>query len=150
MTGYIIAIILGSVGLIILGRSIVNGLSSRNWLTTEGEITGSGIEAHQSMDDDGDIRTTYGASIQYTYNVSGQDIQGTRRSFSEVRTNSRRRAEQILARYPQASSVTVYYHPGDPSLAVLETGVHWFSYVGAIILLGLLVFGILGAFGLIG
>jgi len=150
MTGYIIAIILGSVGLIILGRSIVNGLSSRNWLTTEGEITGSSIEAHQSMDDDGDVRTTYGASIQYTYNVSGQEIQGTRRSFSDVRTNSRRRAEQILARYPQRSSVTVYHHPDKPSLSVLETGVHWFSYVGAVLLLGLLVFGILGALGLIG
>jgi len=150
MIGYIIAIILSSVALIILGRSIVNGLNSRNWLTAQGEITDSGIEVHQSMDDEGDMRTTYGASIQYSYNVSGQEIQGTRRSFSEVRTNSKRRAEQILARYPQGGSVTVFHHPDDPSLAVLETGVHWFSYIGAIILLGLLVFGILGALGLIG
>ncbi|MGB2897365.1 MAG: DUF3592 domain-containing protein [Anaerolineales bacterium] len=150
MIGYIIAIILSCVGLFLVGRTIMRGLSSRNWLTTEGEITDSGIEAHQSMDDDGDIRTTYGASIQYTYRVSGQEIQGTRRSFSEMRTSSRRRAEGILARYPQGSSVTVYYHPDDPSLAVLETGVQWFTYAAAIVVLGLLVFGILGAFGLIG
>lgn len=150
MIGYIIAIILSSVALIMLGRNIVNGLNSRNWLTAQGEITDSGIEVHQSMDDEGDMSTTYGASIQYTFNVSGQEIQGTRRSFSEVRTNSKRRAEQIMARYPQGGSVTVFHHPENPSLSVLETGVHWISYVGAILLLGLLVFGILGALGLIG
>lgn len=150
MIGYIIAIILSSVALIMLGRNIVNGLNSRNWLTAQGEITDSGIEVHQSMDDEGDMSTTYGASIQYTFNVSGQEIQGTRRSFSDVRTSSRRRAEQILARYPQGSSVTVYHHPDKPSLSVLETGVHWFTYAGAILLLGLLVFGILGALGVIG
>jgi hypothetical protein len=150
MIGYYIAIVISSVILIKLGLDIMRGLNSRNWLTTEGKITDSGVDAQQSMDDEGMTRTTYGASIQYTYNVSGQEIQGTRRSFSNVRTNSRRRVEQILARYPQGSSVTVYYHPDDLSLAVLETGVHWFTYVGTVLVLGFLVFGILGALGVIG
>jgi hypothetical protein len=102
------------------------------------------------MDDDGDISTTYGASIQYEYNVSGQEIQGTRRSFTDMRTNSVRRAEQILARYPQDSSVTVYHHPDKPSLSVLEPGVEWWMYALMLIVLGLLVFGVIGALGLIG
>ncbi|MCJ7567077.1 MAG: DUF3592 domain-containing protein [Anaerolineales bacterium] len=150
MIGYIIAIVISSVLLIKFGLDIMRGLNSRNWPTTEGKITHSGVEAQQSMDDEGDIKTTYGASIQYQYNISGQEIEGARRSFTEVRTNSSRRAEQIMARYPQGSSVTVYYHPDNPNLSILEPGVGWFSYIGMIVLLGFLVFGILGATGLIG
>jgi len=150
MLVYIIIIGISFIGLFVIGRNIVHGLSSRNWPITEGKIVHSGVQAHQSMDDDGDISTTYGASIQYAYNVSGQEIQGTRRSFTEMRTSSARRAEQILARYPQDSSVTVYHHPDEPSLSVLEPGVKWWTYVLMIILLGLLVFGILGALGLVG
>ncbi len=150
MLVYIIIIGISFIGLFVIGRNIVHGLNSRNWPITEGKVVHSGVQAHQSMDDDGDISTTYGASIQYEYNVSGQEIQGTRRSFTEMRTNSARRAEQILARYPQDSSVTVYHHPDEPSLSVLEPGVKWWMYALMLIVLGLLVFGILGALGLIG
>ena len=150
MLVYIIIIGISFIGLFVIGRNIVHGLNSRNWPITEGKVVHSGVQAHQSMDDDGDISTTYGASIQYAYNVSGQEIQGTRRSFTEMRTNSARRAEQILARYPQGSSVTVYHHPDKPSLSVLEPGVKWWSYVLMIIVFGLLVFGVIGALGLVG
>ncbi len=147
---YIIVIGISFIALFVIGRNILHGLNSRNWPITEGKVVHSGVQAHQSMDDDGDISTTYGASIQYSYNVSGQEIQGTRRSFTDMRTNSVRRAEQILARYPQDSSVTVYHHPDKPSLCVLEPGVEWWMYALMLIVLGLLVFGILGALGLIG
>ncbi len=150
MIVYIIVIGISFIGLFVIVRNIVHGLNSRNWPITEGKVVHSGVQAHQSMDDDGDISTTYGASIQYEYNVSGQEIQGTRRSFTDMRTNSVRRAEQILARYPQDSSVTVYHHPDKPSLSVLEPGVEWWMYALMLIILGLLIFGILGALGLVG
>ena len=147
---YIIIIGISFIALFVIGRNILHGLNSRNWPNTEGKIVHSGVQAHQSMDDDGDISTTYGASIQYEYNVSGQEIQGTRRSFTEMRTNSVRRAEQILARYPQDSPVKVYHHPDKPSLSVLEPGVEWWMYALMLIVLGLLIFGILGTLGLVG
>jgi hypothetical protein len=147
---YIIVIGISFIALFVIGRNILHGLNSRNWPITEGKVVHSGVQSHQSMDDDGDISTTYGASIQYEYNVSGQEIQGTRRSFTDMRTNSVRRAEQILARYPQDSSVTVYHHPDKPSLSVLEPGVEWWMYALMLIVLGLLVFGVIGALGLIG
>ncbi len=150
MIAYIIVISISFITLFVIGRNILHGLNSRNWPMTEGKVIHAGIQAHQSTDDEGDTSTTYGASIQYEYNVSGQEIQGTRRSFTEMRTNSVRRAEQILARYPQDSSVTVYHHPDKPSLSVLEPGVKWWTYVLMIVVFGLLVFGILGASGLIG
>jgi hypothetical protein len=147
---YTIVIGISFIALFLIVRNIVHGLNSRNWPTTEGKVVHSGVQAHQSMDDEGDISTTYGASIEYAFNVSGQEIQGTRRSFTDMRTNSVRRAEQILARYPQGSSVTVYHHPDKPSLSVLEPGVKWWIYALMIIVLGLLVFGVIGALGLIG
>jgi hypothetical protein len=150
MLVYTIIIGISFIALFLIVRNIVHGLNSRNWPTTEGKVVHSGVQAHQSMDDEGDISTTYGASIEYAFNVSGQEIQGTRRSFTDMRTNSVRRAEQILARYPQGSSVTVYHHPDKPSLSVLEPGVKWWIYALMIIVLGLLVFGVIGALGLIG
>jgi hypothetical protein len=149
MIGYIIAIVISAVVLFKFGQDILRGLSSRGWPTTEGRITYAGIQAQRSTDEDG-TRMSYGAAVQYAYNVSGQEIQGTRRTFSDVRTNSRQRAERILARYPQGASVTVYHHPDNPSLSVLEPGVGWFSYIGAIVVLGFFVFGILGVMGVIG
>ena len=150
MLGYIIAIVIGCVILFLFGRDIMSGLRSRNWPTTEGKITQSGVDMSQSRDDEGEIKTSYGASIQYTYSVSGQELVGERRTFTNVRTNSSRRAEQIVERYPQGSSVTVYYTEEDPSLSVLEPGVGWFSYVGMVLVLGLLIVGILGVTGVIG
>ena len=150
MLGYIIAIVIGCVILFLFGRDIIRGLSSRNWPTTEGKITQSGVDMSQSTDDEGEIKTSYGASIQYTYSVSWQELVGSRRTFTNVRTNSSRRAEQIVERYPQGSSVTVYYTEEDPSLSVLEPGVGWFSYVGMVLVLGLIIVGILGVTGVIG
>ena len=150
MLGYIIAIVIGCVILFLFGRDIMRGLRSRNWPTTEGKVTQSGVDMSQSTDDEGEIKTSYGASIQYTYTVSGQELVGARRTFTNVRTNSSRRAEQIVERYPQGSSVTVYYTEDDPSLSVLEPGVGWFSYVGMVVVLGLLIVGILGVTGVIG
>jgi hypothetical protein len=147
---YTIVIGISFIALFLIVRNIVHGLNSRNWPTTEGRVVHSGVQVHHSTDDEGDTSTTYGASIQYEFNVSGQEIQGTRRSFTEMRTNSVRRAEQILARYPQGSSVTVYHHPDKPSLSVLEPGIKWWIYALMIIVLGLLVFGVIGALGLIG
>jgi len=134
MLVYTIVIGISFIALFVVGRNILRGLNSRNWPITEGKVVHSGVQAHHSTDDEGDTST----------------IQGTRRSFTDMRTNSVRRAEQILARYPQDSSVTVYHHPDEPSLSVLEPGVEWWMYALMLIVLGLLVFGILGALGLIG
>ena len=150
MIGYIIVVVISCVVLIKIVRDIMNGLNSRNWPITTGTIIQSGIHTRQKTDEDGFTSTTYGATVVYTFNISGKEFKETRRSFSGVRTSSVRQAEQILARYPQGSSVTIYYHPDNPSLCVLEPGVSWLTYAGMIILLGLLVFGILGVLGLIG
>lgn len=150
MIGYIIAIAISVVLLIKFGVDIRKGYKSRNWPIAEGTVLDSSMEAHQSRDEDGDIRTTYGVTIQFKYLVDGQEFQGNRRTFSNVRTSSARRTEKILERYPPGGSVSVYYDPDDPPSSVLEPGVGSVTYVLLIVVIGFLVFGIAGVLGLIG
>ncbi len=150
MVAYLVVIAISVVILIKFGVDIRKGYKSRKWPTAEGSIVDSEMEAHQSRDEDGDIRTTYGATIQYKYLVDGQELQGNRRTFSNVRTSSVRNTEKILERYPLGSSVDVFYYPDDPSSSVLEPGVGLTTYILLIVVIGFLVFGIVGALGLIG
>lgn len=150
MIGYIIAIGISAVILIYIGSDILKAQKSRSWPTASGTVQDSGMESHQSRDDDGDIKTTYGATIQYKYTVDGQEFVGDRRTFSNVRTSSVRNTEKILERYPLGSSVDVFYDPDDPSSSVLESGVGAATYILLLVPIGFLVFGIAGALGLIG
>jgi len=150
MIGYIIAIGISAVILIYIGSDILKAQKSRSWPTASGTVQDSGMESHQSRDEDGDIKTTYGATIQYKYTVDGQEFVGDRRTFSNVRTSSVRNTEKILERYPLGSSVDVFYDPDDPSSSVLETGVGAATYILLLVPIGFLVFGIAGALGLIG
>ena len=150
MIGYIIAIGISAVILIYIGSDILKAQKSRSWPTASGTVLDSGMESHQSRDDDGDIKTTYGATIQYKYTVDGQEFVGDRRTFSNVRTSSVRNTEKILERYPRGSSVDVFYDPDDPSSSVLESGVGAATYILLLVPIGFLVFGIAGALGFIG
>ena len=150
MIGYIIAIGISAVILIKIGSDILKAQKSRSWPTASGTVLDSGMEANQSRDEDGDIKTTYGATIQYKYTVDGQEFVGDRRTFSNVRTSSVRNTEKILERYPLGSSVDVFYDPDDPSSSVLESGVGAATYILLLVPIGFLVFGIAGALGLIG
>ena len=49
-------------------------------------------------------------------------------SFGQYSGN-RSHAEEIVAKYPVGSRVTVYYDPEDVATAVLEPGVTWSSYL---------------------
>jgi hypothetical protein len=150
MIGYIIAAGISAVILIKFGSDILKAQKSRSWPTASGTVLDSGMEAHQSRDEDGDIKTTYGATIQYKYLVDGQEFQGNRRTFSNVRTSSVRNTEKILERYPLGSSVDVFYDPDDPSSSVLEPGVGAGTYILLAVPIGIFVFGIAGILGIIG
>jgi hypothetical protein len=150
MIGYIIVLVIGLVISVKFGRDLMLGQKSRSWPTTAGTILHSGMEIHRETDKDGSTSTTYGVTLQYAYSVSGQEFQGTRRTFANVRTGSRRRTESILLRYPQGGSVAVYYNPEDPSSSVLEPGVTWVNYLLLAFAIILLLVGIAGVVGLFG
>jgi hypothetical protein len=115
MIGFIIVLVIGLVILVKFGRDILLGQKSRSWPKVSGTILQSSLEVHHQTDDDGSTSTTYGVMISYNYSVSGQVYEGNRRTFSDVRTGSRRRTEAILARYPQSVRSTGSLHlcPGN-------------------------------------
>mgnify|MGYP001039386955 CR=1 FL=1 len=150
MIGYIIILVIGVVLLVVFGRNVIRGRASQNWPTVPGTVLYTGMETYESTDDDGSITTTYGATIQYNYAVAGQSLEGNRRTFTDVRTSSRRRAEQILAKYPQGSAISVYYDPENPTESVLETGVSWSAYALLALAAIMIVAGVAGVLGLFG
>jgi hypothetical protein len=150
MTGHLIILFLGLVTVLVVGYSMLRGQKSRSWPSVTGSVLSSSISEHESTDDDGSSTTNYGVSLLYSYSVGGQEFQGTRRTFTDVKTNSRSRAEKILAMYPQGGSVTVYYDPQKPSDCVLVTGVSMVSYLFLALGFAFMLFGLAGALGLFG
>ncbi len=121
------------IGLVILAIGVpeaVTGIQSLGWPSVQGTITRSILTISL------DSRSSY-VNISYSYSVNGVDLTGNSIStagvgytFSESSTNA------LLNQYPQGATVKVYYDPGDPSMAVLQPGIYWFTYfvliVGAI------------------
>jgi hypothetical protein len=140
--GFGLVALLGAVGLFFSGRDMLRGRSSASWPTTQGEVVYSTLEQSTSTDSDGDTSVTYGAKIVYNYQVSGQQLTGDRRAFSETRTSSARRAQEIANRYQVGSMVTVYYDPNNPQVSVLEPGTGLTGLILPIITLAMLIFGL--------
>jgi hypothetical protein len=150
MIGYVIVLVIGLVILVKFARDILLGRRSRGWPKTSGTILQSTLETHHETDDDGTTSTTHGVAVHYRYSVSGQEFEGRRRSFSDVRKSSKRSMESILARYPQGGSIDVYYDPENPSSAVLETGVGASAYILLAFAVVLVLFGLAGLLGFVG
>jgi len=107
--------------------------ASRDWPTTQGEVTSSKIRTEISTSSETRSRRhggsgrstetrTYHGDICYAYTVAGRQYEGGRVVVGEFGTGNRGRAEEIVTKYPPGSSVTVYYDPKQPSVAVLEPG----------------------------
>lgn len=63
----------------------------------------------------------------YDYSVHGQVYQGYRPFFCGG--PSKRVARNIVAKYPEGSTVSIYYHPDKPGLSVLIPGVNRFTWL---------------------
>ncbi|MEW6084662.1 MAG: DUF3592 domain-containing protein [Chloroflexota bacterium] len=106
------------------------GRRSTRWPTTAGTIHSTSIQDFMSA---GDI--TYRLKIGYHYTVNGVQYHSKRLEFG-IQPDFWRKAEaaQAVSKYPIGSTVTVYYDPDNPKVAVLTTGVSsssrifgWFS-----------------------
>jgi hypothetical protein len=98
---------------------------SKHWLTTNGIITFSDLDAQVSTDDEGFRTTTYLARINFAYDVNGNHYECDRINFDYgMRTSNLRKQQSVVEQYPTDSAVTVFYDPDDPSQAVLEKRVN--------------------------
>jgi len=98
---------------------------SKNWLSTNGKIISSDLDAQISTDDDGYQTTTYLAKVFFTYEVNGNSYESDRVNFDYgMRTSNVRKPQSVVEQYPTGSDVTVYYDPENPQQSVLEKRVN--------------------------
>lgn len=113
---------------VIMGtREYLRGRASLSWPTVTGAILESEITS--STHSSGAGRTSragsrsrsHSASVRYVYEVGGQAYEGRRIDFM-TNSSGRSAAEAELVGLERGATVTVRYHPDDPSLAVLRPG----------------------------
>ncbi len=110
-------------------RGLVRAKASVDWPTTEGKVVASSVERRTSRTTGGGTSTTYHAEILYEYSAEGTRFDGDRVAYGDYGSSSRGHARDIVDRYPEGKSVTVYYMPGDPDECLLEPGMKvqsWF------------------------
>lgn len=125
ITTFIMLVFLATgIGVSIWGWSILqNARASESWPATSGEILSANVRTDE--DDDG---TSYFGDVSFRYVVDDTPYTSKNVSFGQYGSGNRGHAEEIVARYPVGSQVTVYYDPDDATTAVLEPGVTWSSY----------------------
>jgi uncharacterized protein (TIGR03435 family) len=115
------------IGLVAVGIGIwtlAKSIRSEQWPVTEGIIQSAEMKSHQGSKGG----TTYSAEVTYAYQVAGTSYTGDKVSIGQMSSSSEY-AHGILNRYPVGKKVSVHYPPGDPSDAVLETGIHGGTWI---------------------
>ena len=90
-------------------------MESESWPTVDGVVTKSRLQSGG--------RRGGGHFLQYRYDVQGERFFGQRKTF-RVGPLKYTRTEN-LRRFPVGQIVAVSYAPDDPSIAVLDTTIHW-------------------------
>ena len=97
------------------------GKHSETWPTAKGQITRSEVQKRSA----GKGGVTYHPKIAYSYRIDGTWYEGKRVEFGKplVIFNTKDHATQLVAKYPKASKAMIYYHPDQPSLSTLQSGI---------------------------
>jgi hypothetical protein len=112
-----------------------HGWRSQGWPQVSGTVTESSVASSRSRVEkkvlhSREERTTshwvtlFTPVVKYKYEVSERQCESDRISISDgILVENQELVAAIAAKYPVGSNVTVYHHPSDPTLAVLETGI---------------------------
>lgn len=115
----IVGMILLALGLGLIGKSaydIFRGASTDSWPSVKGTVQTSKVKRIDRVGKPDRFET----DIRYTYEVDGQTYRGSRVNFGE-RLGTWVEVAPVVERYSRGSEVDVYYQPGAPEEAVLET-----------------------------
>lgn len=94
-------------------RVIYYGFKSPTWPTTQGEVVATSFS-------NGSGARTF--NVYYEYQVNLQDYHSKRRVFG-YQNAKRNDAIPLTEKYLVGKPVHVYYHPSNPGIAVLESGI---------------------------
>lgn len=93
--------------------------ASETWPSVEGEIIRSEINSFHNSEG----KEMYSPDVAYVYQLDGKDYSGSRISDLSYSTSSEGEVRRKLAKYPQGSTVKVYYDTEDPYNSTLKPGI---------------------------
>jgi hypothetical protein len=96
-------------------------VDSAAWPVAQGTVLDSRVAETTISKGKSRVRA-FEAVVEYEYSVDGENFSKNLVHFCYSPHQTRRYAEEIVARYPQGAAVTVRHHPAGPGLAVLEAG----------------------------
>ena len=136
-------------GLCILGLGTImfkwpRIIKSNSWPTVEGVVISSEVEGKCCSD----YSTGWWPRVNYSYHVEGKSYTADNIEVIDVGNgNTDIYAKQVVENYPVGKEVLVHYNPGNPAVAVLESGIPtnigglntlgWIGFQVAVVVLGL-------------
>ncbi len=133
-------------------RSAWRGLTCSRWPTAAGLVLNAAVDESEAERRPGkytlETYTFYLPRLTFGYRVVGREYATENLQFGRaVGSGDASEAALLMLRYPPGVRVPVHYHPTDPSLAVVRTGVHsdivWYFVAG----LAFILFGAVAALG---
>ena len=122
-----IAILVGAGGVVIGLWQVFRSVQSAHWPVADGTILSAQMTSYQAKS-----RRVYSPDISYRYQVAGQNYVGKQFAFGKA-SGSSDYIQLILDRYSIGKMVFVHYSPGNPQLAVLETGIYGGTWTNLIV-----------------
>jgi hypothetical protein len=127
-------LIIAGIGILFAGLGLGMFLTARRqrtqaaateaWPTVGGTITASRLDRQsrtQTRQGRRTTHTTYTPVVDYTFDVGGRVLQGSKIYPGSTMSFDLGTAQDIVNRYQAGAAVTVHYDPADPTRAVLET-----------------------------
>jgi hypothetical protein len=99
---------------------------TKTWLPAPGIILTSELKEHNSVDPALRNNTVFTPMVRYQYSCAGKTFTGYRISFNSMEY-SHKNAQQIVTRFTEGSSVTVFFDPHHPEEAILERNARGFN-----------------------
>jgi hypothetical protein len=106
---------------------IALGNAARTWPEAEGRVVSTQIRSETSSSGDAtraqiEASRRYYPEINYGWSVDGESYSGSRYQLgtTHAKYKTRTEARAAAAKYPEGSTIAVYFDPKDPSQAVLD------------------------------
>ncbi len=120
---YIVSLLILGLGLVVFGvlleiktvRIFNKASESLSWPTTKGEVISSKVETYGGWE-----KTSYKARVVYMYYVKDTNYSAESVSLKAIDNKDYFYAAQVVKQYSVGKSVTVYYKPENPEVALLE------------------------------
>ena len=104
-----------------LGRSVILGVQTQDWPSSDGMIYQAAVSYTASHPSD-KSQKFFQSQFEYRYRIDGKAHSGTSIYLTDSPYLSEQDAQMLIKKYPTGRPVKVYYDASDPSKAVLQTG----------------------------